>query len=1353
VFKVSSTHTRDFDDVLAHELERVRLRRIAQEPNQTDVPSDNVRDRAKKMDLFGVAFSGGGIRSATFCLGILQALGKLKLLRKVDYLSTVSGGGYIGGWLAGWIRRETDGLADPVFSDLSEHSRPSVKHPGAEAVRNVEKQLDPDRLGQARSYRRENDDPAVEREHCGEDPEPSPLYHIRAYSRYLAPRGGLLSLDQWSLLAIYTRNLFINSLIVLPMLATFVFAVRSVIRFSAWSAEVPNGTKWRLFYAFLVALLGAQFLLRTGLGRVRSATGISDWWFTRFKFVDELGSSRLKRLVPRPKFTGFLLLLAGMLFIWLCAPENRPVEPYSAVQPSRMPSQLRAVPEGQNAGAPTGQYLLIDTGSTFYDYVRGCLLFGALGLGFGLLAWFASGIGLGKTGSFWGGWHFALLNLLFGILLGAILTLLVDQFLYSDGVNRPVLFAVVGPPLFLLGLLLASQVEVGVAGNWYSEHEREWRSRLTAWLLLLAVGWAVVFSIVAYLPQVFDSYATVGSAAVAFTGGLTAVLRWLVPRLVKSPSLIMVVAVKLVPLVFLTVLLALTSYALDAALADEWSCAFAERLTTEEWWIPLVGAGVSFFITALFVVNIPVNRFSLHSLYANRLTRCYLGASLRDAEGDNFNVATAVRDRRNANTFSQFDPADDLPLVVLRATAITTGDCKTRQPGDRTTPYFGPYPIFNTTLNMVAGTELAYQDRRGESFILTPDYCGSDSTGYDLINGGDTRTDARLSDTQGPHWNLTVGRAITISGAAVDPNMANYYSVQFTAFLTILNARLGWWLRNPKWHSGKRGDWEARAPWGSWHYLKELFGYTDETSSFVHLSDGGHYENTGAYELIRRRCRFVLVVDAAENPDNTSENLANLVRVVHTDFGIRIQVDTAPLKRGPDGRTTWHCAVGSIRYDDVDVGGVIGTLVFVRSSLTGDEPADIKNYASVTPEFPHHPTYDQFFDEAQFESYRGLGFHIGMNVLEEAALSIAAHKTEHFNRRFFAKLRRTWTPATALQTDKYLESCRDFLLQIDGDDGRAHERRLTGDLADIFRNIGNTRADVRLATESEDDRVQVKRAQLMEMAWLMNDLDRSYSHPIQRGWVNTMRAWTTEPAFQAMWPQMRTVFSQGFVRFCERALNVNQPSIQLLHVTATIPDIHAEKWESMRREFGQDFLPYLTAKVAKPNGRPNEVESWWKLGTNPGKPEEYLSDVLGKDKPQFWLIGYGEPGIDDAVVPSESPERLLHIVGVVALFDPILPFKEFPRDSRELLLWIRGKYRMAGIGGVAMRLLNGNIRGVGVPVFSRLPRLGSGPAESLQRAMWIQFMNDFDFYGIRPLGPEALDWEKRELRVQFTPAP
>ena len=143
-------------------------------------------------------------------LGILQALASLKLLTRVNYLSTVSGGGYVGGWLAAWVRREADGAAY--------HGRD-----GTFGVRNTQTQMDPNRLAQSASIR----DPLTESAVVDEEPEP--VHHLRRYSRYLTPRPGLLQLDSWAIIGIYTRNVVVNLMLMLPLAMLAVLFVRLLV--------------------------------------------------------------------------------------------------------------------------------------------------------------------------------------------------------------------------------------------------------------------------------------------------------------------------------------------------------------------------------------------------------------------------------------------------------------------------------------------------------------------------------------------------------------------------------------------------------------------------------------------------------------------------------------------------------------------------------------------------------------------------------------------------------------------------------------------------------------------------------------------------------------------------------------------------------------------------------------------------------------------------------------------------------------------------------------------------------------------------------------------------------------------
>ena len=203
-------------------------------------------------------------------------------------------------------------------------------------------------------------------------------------------------------------------------------------------------------------------------------------------------------------------------------------------------------------------------------------------------------------------------------------------------------------------------------------------------------------------------------------------------------------------------------------------------------------------------------------------------------------------------------------------------------------------------------------------------------------------------------------------------------------------------------------------------------GRTNEKSDYVHVSDGGHFENLGVYELIRRRCRSVVVVDAGTDRVAASDNMAAMLRLVRTDFGISIELDPTPLQLdGDHDNSPWHCCIGRIRYDEVDEQGIPGLMVYLQATLTGDEPADLLQYASRHSDFPRQSTLNQFFDEAQFEAYRALGHHTAVQVFGEAAaawtgFAPTARQDRAEVRAVFASLRRQWFPPLKIPTADWL---------------------------------------------------------------------------------------------------------------------------------------------------------------------------------------------------------------------------------------------------------------------------------------------------------------------------------------------
>jgi hypothetical protein len=324
---------------------------------------------------------------------------------------------------------------------------------------------------------------------------------------------------------------------------------------------------------------------------------------------------------------------------------------------------------------------------------------------------------------------------------------------------------------------------------------------------------------------------------------------------------------------------------------------------------------------------ININKFSLHSMYRNRLIRAYLGASNAD--------------RTEPNEFTGFTKTDNVLMAALK-------------------PELKPFHIVNITLNLVDGKRLAWQQRKAESFTVSPLHCGNSHLGY------------RPVGEYGGTGGISLGTAITISGAAASPNMGYHSSGVIGFIMTLFNARLGAWLGNPGTAGGH--TWRKEGPSSAVGSLvKEAFGLTDDNSAYVYLSDGGHFENLGLYEMVMRRCGQILVLDSGCDPKFIYEDLGNALRKIRIDMGIPIDFDDASLKRLRKRKQRW--AFATIRYSAVDSTARDGTLIYVKPMITGNEPPDVATYQASHPDFPHQGTGNQWYDESQTESYRMLGLH------------------------------------------------------------------------------------------------------------------------------------------------------------------------------------------------------------------------------------------------------------------------------------------------------------------------------------------------------------------------------------------
>jgi hypothetical protein len=373
-------------------------------------------------------------------------------------------------------------------------------------------------------------------------------------------------------------------------------------------------------------------------------------------------------------------------------------------------------------------------------------------------------------------------------------------------------------------------------------------------------------------------------------------------------------------------------HALDAIEQNWWSTDY--RYFPDVRLLITTVACIGSFIVALaasWFIN--VNRFSLHAVYRNRLVRGFLGS--------------ARSGRPNADRFTGFDLEDNLPMAELWPPPNGGSRCL--------------FPVINATLNLVATTNLAWQERKAESFSISPLACGNPKVKY--------RPTASYG---GPKGGITLGTAMAISGASVSPNQGYNSSPLVSLLMMLGNVRLGWWLGNP----GNDSTSAHEGPLFSFlPIVNEMFGLTTNTGSYVYLSDGGHFENLGIYEMVLRRCRYIVVSDADCDPLCQFEDLGNAVRKAWIDLGVNIRFRGIDITaRKPEPLAGAYCAIADIDYPEPDAKP--GLLLYIKPGYHGTEPADVRSYAAVHPAFPHESTAEQWFTESQLEAYRVLGSHI-----------------------------------------------------------------------------------------------------------------------------------------------------------------------------------------------------------------------------------------------------------------------------------------------------------------------------------------------------------------------------------------
>lgn len=1000
------------------------------EPGQADEPWVSFTDR----DLFGLALSGGGIRSATFNLGLLQALERKQLLKQVDYLSTVSGGGYVGGFWTAWRQRGFT-LSDDHFQNfkLKQGDKNTLANPVAKDGRHFP--VDP-----AEQSGRPN------QHDIREQPE---IRHLREFSRFLMPRLGFFFMETWAGIVTILGGL-------LPSLtaAISVLVLLHYVWFYAGYTllKADPGQSW--------IYLGAVLLLYQALCE------------TGWRRSGKDGNSRQSILLYSFFALGVTAFSSAVWFFW----------------------------SNHGLAEAIGDWLCkVDT-----IWQSGAFPTYPTDTGFDLILFAPAAV--------------AALSGFVILVFRAIFSRLVSD---KNGIRWSSSFDRAAARCFAPAVMWAGLALVWESCHWLMHKE---------WKIAATTGSTATFGALFIWLRDWLTKPTEENIASTLLGRMAEKLKPMIPQLLAIAFVLsMLVAVGVM----------VQTYGLG------WPLNVA------------VGAGSALLLIGGTLIFFDPARVGMHDFYRSRICRCYLGA------------ARAAYQPKPWPTSEQF--GDDLTLGEMR----------------QYTQNQRPIHLVCCAANNIAGDTLGSLYRGARSAVISP-------FGISLGNNAATCDDLRFSSAltaSAAAFNSQMGRVSMDLGPAV-------------AFvMSAFNLRLGLWVPHPLMvnprpptlagrpffyemfgltqcdpvppektnlgHEGKKPstnpvikglktfaqhiDRKVINPVARQKKVKEMKAKVTELSAqagqysekhlrdlqFLHLSDGAHFENLGLYELVRRHCRYIIVSDCGTDPEVAFDDLAIALRSIREDFGVEIDLDVSPLRAESSGHARQHAVVGTIHYDGFG-GTDKGTILLFKPALTGDEPTDILQYQARNPAFPHEATGDQFYDEAQWESYRRLGEHAGDSVFRQLEKNSGKMRDDtQFVENVFLEATQRWHPGADRQNETFLaltERCATLEAAICENAPAKIRAEFFPEVTAAFTLKTAPAAKPAKEDSSLEDEVRTVHymmmvAQVMEDAWLAADLETQWSHPLNEGWMNYFQRWASTPSFRRWWPILRPIYNIRFRDF------------------------------------------------------------------------------------------------------------------------------------------------------------------------------------------------------------------------------